>query len=74
MLLLAILTWSLLAAIVGIEAGMRGRSAAGWTALAFLTSPFIAGSILFLITLHDDRSLEQNIKDSSASITWVEID
>jgi len=65
MLLLAILVWGLLAIIVGIEANVRGRSAVGWAALAFLISPFVAGGILWLSTWHtsvDDQSLEQNIQ------------
>ena len=65
MLLLAILVWGLLAIIVGIEANVRGRSALGWSTLAFLISPFVAGGILWLSTWHtsvDDQSLEQNIQ------------
>jgi len=65
MLLLAILVWGLLAIIVGIEANVRGRSAVGWSVLALLISPFIAGGILLLSTWHtsvDDQSLEQNIQ------------
>ena len=65
MLLLAILVWGLLAIIVGIEANVRGRSALGWSTLAFLISPFVAGGILLLSTWHtsvDDQSLEQNIQ------------
>ena len=65
MLLLAILVWGLLAIIVGLEANERGRSAIGWSTLAFLISPFVAGDILLLFTWHtsvDDRSLEQNIQ------------
>ena len=49
-LLLAILVWGLLAIIVGIEANARGRSAIGWSTLAFLISPFVAGGILLLST------------------------
>jgi len=63
MLLLAILVWGLLAIIVGIEANVRGRSAIGWSTLAFLISPFVA--VLLLSTWHtsvDDQSLEQNIQ------------
>ena len=69
MLLLAILVWGLLAIIVGIEANARGRSAIGWSTLAFLISPFVAGGILLLPTWRtsvDDQSLEQNI-------TWMGI-
>jgi hypothetical protein len=65
MLLLALLVWGLLAIIVGIEASVRGRSALGWSTLAFLISPFVAGGILWLSTWHtsvDDQSLEQNIQ------------
>jgi hypothetical protein len=65
MLLLAILVWGLLAIIVGIEANARGRSAIGWSTLAFLISPFVAGGILLLPTWRtsvDDQSLEQNIQ------------
>ena len=62
MLLLAVLVWSLLAIIVGLEANERGRSAIGWSTLAFLISPVVAGGILWLSTWHtsvDDQSLEQ---------------
>jgi hypothetical protein len=65
MLLFAVLVWSLLAIIVGLEANERGRSAIGWAALALLISPFIAGGILLLPTSDtsvDDQSLEQNIQ------------
>jgi hypothetical protein len=65
MLLLVILVWGLLAIIVGLEANVRGRSAIGWSTLAFLISPFVAGGILWLSTWHtsvDDQSLEQNIQ------------
>ena len=65
MLLLAVLVWSLLAIMVGLEANERGRSAIGWSTLAFLISPFVAGGILWLSTWHtsvDDQSLEQTYR------------
>ena len=76
MLLLAILVWGLLAIIVGIEANARGRSAIGWSTLAFLISPFVA--VLLLSTWHtsvDDQSLEQNIQVALPgweSVVWME--
>ena len=77
MLLLAILVWGLLAIIVGIEANARGRSAIGWSTLAFLISPFVAGGILLLPTWRtsvDDQSLEQNIQVANALPGWGSVE
>jgi hypothetical protein len=75
MLLLAILVWGLLAIIVGIEANARGRSAIGWSTLAFLISPFVAGGILLLPTWHFGRRSIVGAKHPGCATgaTWMGI-
>ncbi|MGV2866528.1 hypothetical protein [Achromobacter sp. ESBL13] len=48
---LLILLWVVLAVVVGVMAAGRGRRGIGWTVLAVLISPPLAGA--FLLTLPD---------------------
>lgn len=53
MLIHILLLWIALSLVVGVLAARRGRKAVGWTILACLISPVVAG--IFLMTI-DDRS------------------
>jgi hypothetical protein len=61
LLLSLCITWTLLAVIVGVEANTRGYSGFGWTSLALLASPFIAGCVLMVLvrTRLESRSGDQ---------------
>jgi hypothetical protein len=43
------IAWIVVAIIVGVVAGSRGRSGVGWFVLAFVISPFIAGLLLLVL-------------------------
>ncbi|CAB3642918.1 zinc ribbon domain-containing protein [Achromobacter pestifer] len=53
MLIYLIIPWIVLAMVVGVAASGRGRKGFGWTVLACLISPIVAGIFLMVI---DDRS------------------
>ena len=66
-MIIAVVCWFVLAIVVGVAAGGRGRSGVGWFALALIFSPLIAG--LFLLILPDPRTHEvpKEIADANAS-------
>ena len=48
-MIIAIISWLVLAVAVGYVADQRGRSAVGWVVLSLLVSPIIAGVMLLLV-------------------------
>jgi hypothetical protein len=65
-MIIIVLCWFVLAIVVGVAAGGRGRSEVGWFALALILSPLIAG--LLLPTLPDLRTheLTKEIADANS--------
>jgi len=56
-----ILGWIVLAIIVGVAANTRGRSPVGWTLLALVVSPLIAGLlVLALPNMHTEFAVDEN--------------
>ena len=66
-MIIVVVCWFVLAIVVGVAAGGRGRSGVGWFALALIFSPLIAG--LLLLILPDTRTHEvpKEIADANAS-------
>ncbi len=65
--------WLVLAVIVGVAANTRGRNPVGWTLLAAVISPLIAGLLVLALPHHvetehavDDEALRQNINRAQA--------
>jgi hypothetical protein len=65
--------WLVLAMIVGVAANIRGRNPVGWTLLAAVISPLIAGLLVLALPHHveteqavDDEALRQNINRAQA--------
>jgi hypothetical protein len=68
-----VVIWLVLALIVGIAANTRGRNAVGWTLLAAVISPLIAGLLVLALPHHveteqaiNDEALRQNINRAQA--------
>jgi hypothetical protein len=68
-----VVIWLVLAVIVGVAANTRGRNAIGWTLLAAIISPLIAGLLVLALPHHvetkhaiDDEALRQNINCAQA--------
>jgi hypothetical protein len=65
--------WLVLAVIVGVAANTRGRNHVGWTLLAAVISPLIAGLLVLALPHHvetehavDDEALRQNSNRAQA--------
>jgi hypothetical protein len=65
--------WLVLAVIVGVAANTGGRNPVGWTLLAAVISPLIAGLLVLALPHHvetehavDDEALRQNINRAQA--------
>ncbi|EFF74722.1 hypothetical protein HMPREF0004_3934 [Achromobacter piechaudii ATCC 43553] len=55
---LLIFLWIVLAIVVGVMAAGRGRRGIGWTILACLISPPLAGAFLLALPDHSPRTQE----------------
>lgn len=62
-----VVAWAVLAVIVGLAAGARGRSAAVWFLLAVVLSPLIAGMLLLILPGMHARGLLEEIATGKAS-------
>jgi hypothetical protein len=71
-----VLVWIVLAIIVGVAANTRGRNPLGWTLLALVASPLIAGLlVLALPSLRsdfsvDDATLRGNVQRPPLRFPW----
>ena len=74
-----ILGWIVLAIIVGVAANTRGRSPVGWTLLALVVSPLIAGLlVLALPNMHvefavDEAALRRNVERPPRPFPWARL-
>jgi hypothetical protein len=59
--------WFVLAIVVGVAAGGRGRIGVGWFALALILSPLIAGLLLLISADMRAHELPKEITDANAS-------
>ena len=66
-MIIAVVCWFVLAIVVGVAAGGRGRSGVGWFALALIFSPLIAGSLLLIQPDPRTRELPKENADANAS-------
>jgi hypothetical protein len=63
MILWPVILWLVFALVVGGVAGARGCSNVGWSLLAILLSPLIAGLILAILPDLRTRALLEDIRD-----------
>jgi hypothetical protein len=66
--MMLLLAWLILAALVGIVAGARGRSGGGWMMLGIIISPLLAGLIVAVLPDLRERALLQSMADSTANV------
>ncbi len=66
-MIIIVVCWFVLAIVVGVAAGGRGRSRVGWFALALTLSPLISGLLLPILPDLRTNELPKEIADANAS-------